>query len=513
MAEVLQLTGERRRRRQILSAQGGALEASPRLRRFLVIHDGGGMLAAPAAFDDPEYQTLLQRAQDQGIRLREPEIASLDQIAAAYARVVDVAEFATQARQSFLAIVERGARQRASDAMIVRNGDEAAVRYRVDGQMRDDRSLDAERATAISNSGFHFCSAGDSLASPTRPVRASITSADSLPKGVSGVRLQYAPTAQGFVLILRLVYAAREIQCRTLEEAGYSKERAAVIRAAVQASTGVFLVAGPTEHGKSTTLNLAIEEFARCFAQPPNVVAVEDPPETLHLPYVHAFSVNTSIESEESAFESALMAALRLAPDGIKIGELRDTVSAQTAYRAAGSGALVFSTLHAPFATDTPFRLMDLGLERHHAFDPLNVLWLAQRLVPTACPGCAVPTAMAKVPAHCALLDAARQLDLRLGKACFTGKGCEACSGTGYAGRYLTSEYVAPTSDLLEIGLADSATRQSFRRAWLRRGGWPMTADAFSQVRRGRVPLEAFVRSVATLESLSFDAAHMGPSP
>lgn len=511
MAEVLQLAHERQRRRQILSAQGGPLEASPRLRRFLVIQDSGGVLAAPAALDDPEYQTLLQSAQSQGIHLRHPEIASLDQIAAAYARVVDVAEFATQARQSFLAVLERGASLKASDAMIVRNGDEAAVRYRIDGLMRDDRRLDADRATAISNSGFHFCSAGDSLASPTRPVRASITNADSLPRGLSGVRLQYAPTAQGFVLILRMVYASGEIRCSSLEEAGYSPERAAIIRAAVQASAGVFLVTGPTEHGKSTTLNLAIEEFARSYEQPPNVVAVEDPPETLHMPFVHAFSVNTSIESEEEAFEGALLAALRLAPDGIKIGELRDSISAQTAYRAAGSGALVFSTLHAPYATDVPFRLMDLGLDRPRAFDPLNILWLAQRLVPTACPGCSIVAEMAEAPTHRALLADARRLGLRLGKVCFAGKGCEACAGTGHSGRHLTSEFVAPSSDLLEIGLAENTTRQSFRRAWLRRGGTPMTADAFAQVRKGRVPLEAFVRSVATLDSLSFDAAHVGP--
>ena len=513
MAERLTFVAGRNRNaaRRVLTAPGGPLEASPRLRRFLVIYEDGRALATPAAVNDPELQTLRRRAALSHIALQEPEEATLDEIAAANANVVDVAEFATQARQAFVSVLARAARMRASDVLITRSDDSADIRFRVDGLIRRERSIDPERATAMSNAAFNLCDAGDSLASTTRAVRAAITVRRNLPSSVLGVRLQYAPTANGFALILRLSYENTAIRCADLEEAGFHAVEAEAMRAALQSSSGVFLVAGPTEHGKSTTLNLAIAEFAESYAQPPNIVAVEDPPETQHIPYVQTFTVNTSVESEETAFENALMAALRMAPDGIKIGELRDLVSARTAYRAAGSGALVFSTIHAPFATDIPFRLMDLGLERHRAFERLNVAWVAQRLVPTACSACALPANAPRTPTQRALLADALRHGVSLDGACFAGGGCGACGGAGYSGRVLASEVVIPDIAILEAGLGPKATRRSIRQEWLQRGGRPITQEAFRHVLAGRTPLEAFVRSVASFEMLVFDQSCQRP--
>ena len=510
MAEALKIARRDTRAAQsVLSAQGGLLEASPRLRRFVAILADGRVLAAPAALNDPEFKAIKQRAEMAGIDLRIPTEATLDEIAATNANVEDVKEYATQARQALLSILARAAKRRASDILISRNDGTAEVRYRINGSMRTDRSLDPERAAALSNAAFNLCDSGDSLASTTRAARAAITNGRSLPHEVVGARLQYAPTAAGFALLIRLSYASSAIRCRSLEEAGYSEHRAMAIRASLQSAAGVFLVAGPTEHGKSTTLNLAIEEFAKSFAQHPNIVSVEDPPETGSLSYVQAFAVNTSIETEEKAFENALLASLRMAPDGIKIGEIRDPVSARTAYRAAGSGALVFATLHAPFATDIPFRLLDLGLERHRAFDQLNLAWISQRLVPTLCPHCSRSSRNPSSNAQLALLAEFDRHRIELGRARLAGPGCEACEFGGSVGRTLVSEVLLPDLDLLEEGLAPGSTRRSLRRSWLERGGKPITADAFRHVRAGRVSLEAFSRSVAPASSLLSDLAQL----
>lgn len=514
MAEIIHLETRREQTptRKVLTAPGGMLEASARLRRCLAIFEGGRILATPAALDDPEFQALQRQAAIAKISLHEPELASLDEIAAANANVVNVEEYATQARQALLAILARAARNRASDILIARSDDQAVIRLRVNGLMRDDRKLDPEQAIAISNAAFNLCNSGDSLASTTRAVRAAITNRKLLPPDVLGVRLQYAPTATGFALIMRLAYMGAAIGARSLEHAGFDDKKVIAIRAAVQSSAGVFLVAGPTEHGKSTTLNLAIEEFARSFVQAPNIVAVEDPPETQHIPYIQTFSVNTSIESEATAFETALLAALRLAPDGIKIGELRDHVSASTAYRAAGSGAMVFATLHTGYATDIPFRVIDLGVERFRAFDKLNVGWLAQRLLPKVCNGCSIPARQASRPAHQALLATAEQMNLQLAKARFVGPGCDRCGQTGYHGRVLVSEFVTPDTTLLEFGLKANTTRQAFRRAWLRNGGYPLTIAGFSLVREGQVSLDSFVRTVGPFSALNFDVENVGPT-
>ena len=498
---------------KVLSAQGGALEASPRLRRFLAILSDGRVLATPAAFNDPEFKTLQQRAAASGMRLRTPTEATLDEIAAANANVRNVQEFATQARQALISILARAAQQRASDILISRSEGSAEIRFRVNGAMRTERTLDPERAAALSNAAFNLCDSGDSLSSTTRAVRAAITSGRSLPSSVVGARLQFAPTAAGFALLIRLAYAATAVGCRSLEEAGYSGQRAMAIRAAIQSSAGVFLVAGPTEHGKSTTLNLAIDEFAKGFAQHPNIIAVEDPPETRAPPYVQAFSINTSIETEERAFENALLASLRMAPDGVKIGEIRDSVSARTAYRAAGSGTLVFATVHAPYATDIPFRLLDLGLERSRAFDSLNLAWISQRLVPTVCEQCAVPVRHPATAAQRALLAEFERHGIGLEDAAFAGTGCSNCDFSGSTGRILVSEVIQPDFDLLERGLGEDSTRKSLRDAWLRRGGEPITADAFRHVRSGRIALDAFCRSVAPAALLRSDLGQLMGDP
>lgn len=207
---------------KVLSAQGGTLEASPKLRRFLAILSDGRVLATPAAFNDPEFKTLQQRAASSGMRLRTPTEATLDEIAAANANVGDVQEFATQARLALLSILARAAQQRASDILISRSDGSAEIRFRINGAMRTERTLDPERAAALSNAAFNLCDSGDSLSSPTRAVRAAITSSRSLPSVVDGARLQFAPTAAGFALLIRLAYAATAVHCRSLEEAGYS---------------------------------------------------------------------------------------------------------------------------------------------------------------------------------------------------------------------------------------------------------------------------------------------------
>ncbi len=489
----------------VLSAEGGSLEASPRLRRFLAILSDGKVLAVPAALRDPEFRTLQHRAQASGIRLQAPTEASLDEVAAANANVRDVREFATQARQALLSILARAAQFRASDVLISRQEGHALLRYRIDGTMRTDRTLDPDRAAAMSNAAFNLCDSGDSLASTTRAVRAAITDSRVLPTDVTGARLQYAPTATGFALLVRLSYSHAALRCQTLEEAGFSAPHATALRAAVQSAAGVILVAGPTEHGKSTTLNLAIDEFARGFVHAPNIVAVEDPPESRSLPHVQAFSVNTSVETEAAAFESALLASLRMAPDGMKIGEIRDRVSAHAAYTAAGSGTLVFATLHAAFATDIPFRLMDLGLEPYRAFDTLNLAWVSQRLVPEVCPDCAIPFRNPASDAHRSLVRDFGHRTSELTDARLTGPGCDACGASGSLRRSLFLEIVRPHPELLAFGLSGTASRQAFRRAWLDRGGESVVASAYDRVRNGQVSLDAFCRTVAGAATLDAD--------
>ena len=209
------------------------------------------------------------------------------------------------------------------------------------------------------------------------------------------------------------------------------------------------------------------------------------------------------MEREEDAFENALLAALRLAPDGIKIGELRDRISVHTAFRAAGSGSLVFTTVHASLATDVPFRLMDLGLERYRAFDPVNIAWMAQRLLPLVCGKCSIPLDDAKSVVAEALREDLARFRVEPGDARLGSDGCEHCQNSGNMGRQLVCEFVRPSPGLLRAGADAATTRHYFRGAWLAGGGRSMIGDAFKLVRSGTVALDAFTRNVASLDAAS----------
>ncbi|HID29550.1 MAG TPA: type II/IV secretion system protein, partial [Desulfobacterales bacterium] len=194
----------------------------------------------------------------------------------------------------------------------------------------------------------------------------------------------------------------------------------------LKSSAGMVLVCGPTGSGKSSTLYAALQHI---YNPGIKIITAEDPIEYA-FPGIMQTQTHTKINL---TFSRLLRSFLRLDPDVILIGEMRDEETAHIGFDAAQTGHLLLSTLHTNDSVASLSRLHDLKVESGQIASCLLCV-LAQRLVRKTCSSCIqeyVPDAeewgalFKRYPSH-----------LRF----FRGQGCEACNFTGYRGRTLLSE-------------------------------------------------------------------------
>ena len=217
----------------------------------------------------------------------------------------------------------------------------------------------------------------------------------SMPIDVDGrtirLRLASLPTHAGFDVVMR-VLASEEDTPPKLETLGYSPDQIRLLERAIQMPHGAVIVSGPTGSGKTTTLASCMS----CIETDRKVYTVEDPIEKI-IPRASQIPVNT--EMEDRSFASMARTILRMDPDVITFGEMRDEDTASVMVRAAVTGHLVFSTLHTNTAPDIITRLMDLKVSQSLLSSPnLLICLICQRLVPLLCPHCALPIGDAPLP-------------------------------------------------------------------------------------------------------------------
>ena len=261
------------------------------------------------------------------------------------------------------------------------------------------------------------------------------------------VRVSTLPTASGERVVLRLL--DKQAGRLELEKLGMAPDTLAALKGVVRRPHGIVLVTGPTGSGKTTTLYAALSTLD---TQSANVMTVEDPIE-YHLPGIGQTQVNSKAQM---TFARGLRAILRQDPDVVMVGEIRDLETAEIAIQAALTGHLVLSTLHTNSALGAIARLRDLGVESYLLSSSLSAV-LAQRLVRRLCEHCKVAA-----PA-----DARTRALLGLGNDApmlFDAVGCDACAGTGYRGRTGIYELVNIDSGLSQL-IHDDAPAQALAEA------------------------------------------------
>jgi MSHA biogenesis protein MshE len=221
------------------------------------------------------------------------------------------------------------------------------------------------------------------------------------------------------------------------------------------------------------------------------IITVEDPVE-YQLPRINQVQVNHRIDL---TFARVLRTALRLDPDIMLVGEMRDRETGEIALRAALTGHLVLSTLHTNDAVSTAMRLIDMGLEAYLVAASTQAI-LAQRLIRKLCSNCRTPKPLD--PSEEAWLKSTLGEDAGL-DGFQVGGGCNQCNHTGYHGRIGVYE-------LLEIDhiLADALRRNSpadfERAARAQRGYRSLVLNALDYARKGTTSLAEAMRLSGMVE-------------
>ena len=376
------------------------------------------------------------------------------------------------------------------------------VRYRVDGVLRQVRSLHRGYWSAIAVRLKVMC--GMNIAETRAPQDGRIS------RSVSGrdidFRVSSLPTAHGENIVLRVLDRSRGIV--GLDELGMSPDALAELRRMMARPEGVILVTGPTGSGKTTTLYSIL---AHLDDEAVNIMTLEDPVE-YPMPRLRQTSVNEAVKLD---FAGGVRSLMRQDPDIILVGEIRDADTAAMTLRAAMTGHQVYSTLHANSAVGSIPRLLDIGVTPGVLAG--NIIGIvAQRLVRRLCTACREPAAPAG--ARAARGDDA---EVRFGRdgapdsdpgsdpggagpdgtvpgrapAPFRPVGCDRCDQLGYRGRLALTE-VLRFDDELDALVAERAPVHELLAAAARRGFVPLASDALRRVADGSTTLEEISRVV-----------------
>ncbi|MGE6629326.1 competence type IV pilus ATPase ComGA [Bacillus sp. NPDC077027] len=271
-------------------------------------------------------------------------------------------------------LIEEACRLKASDVHIVPREKEATISFRIDADLIQKRSVEKKKGDRLI-AHFKFLSSMD-IGEKRRPQSGSL--AVMLRSGQIYLRMSTLPTVNDESLVIRLLPQHHVPKTKHLS---LFPKASARLLSFLNHSHGLILFTGPTNSGKTTTLYSLIEFAKQHFNR--NIITLEDPVETRNEAVLQV-QVN---EKAGITYAAGLRAILRHDPDMIVLGEIRDAETARTAIRAAMTGHLVLSTLHAKNAKGALYRMIEFGITMNE-LEQTMVAIAAQRLIDLICPFC-----------------------------------------------------------------------------------------------------------------------------
>ena len=368
------------------------------------------------------------------------------------------------------ALLRDAVREEATDLHLDNHRDGMLVRMRIDGRVLDGAFISHEQGQRLSNQFKTM--AGLSPVVRFVPEEGRITrEVDNI---ALDLRLAHAPCLRGDKLSIRLFIPQQVPQ--DLTRIGLREEGLQRLQDWMDNISGMLLVAGPTGSGKTTTLYAMLHKLK---LHERNVITIEDPVE-YEIKGINHMQVNSV---HGLGFVDGMRAMLRLDPDYLMVGEIRDATSAQAAVNASASGHALMSTLHSRDAAGVIDTLRNYGVSGLDIATNL-MLVVAQRLVRKLCPHCRKPGApTGEEVAWLGLLG--RQVPEQVWHA----EGCDACRGIGYHGQTGVFEVwrVDPTEYQL---ILDGVDRRTLYRQLADRGHSFLLDDGLQKVVEGITSLE-----------------------
>lgn len=248
------------------------------------------------------------------------------------------------------------------------------------------------------------------------------------------IRISTIPVLFGEKVVLRLL--GNKENLLNLNQMGFSKMNLKYFKDMISASSGLIVITGPVNSGKSTLLYASLNYLNRLDT---NIITIEDPVE-LNLEGINQMQVNQKAGMD---YAVALRASLRQDLDIVMIGEIRDEMVAKQAITTALTGHLVLTTLHTKNALGVPARLIDLGVSP--VMLSIALLGMtSQRLVRKICPKCKISYKPSENSLEALLLGK----DFYLGMDLYKGEGCKYCNYTGFLGQIALQEILRPTEKM-----------------------------------------------------------------
>ena len=376
-------------------------------------------------------------------------------------------------------LIKQAVRDRASDIHVEPQEDRLRVRYRIDGILHEIMNLPLSvHPPLISRVKIM---AGLNIAERRRPQDGQITF-DMGDREVD-LRVATSNTVYGEMVVLRIL--DKSFAFLPLPDIGFLPNTLERYFNIVKTPFGMVLIAGPTGSGKTTTQYATVNQLDSVGR---NILTIEDPVE-YRFANINQMQVNTAAGV---TFAAGLRACMRLDPDVILIGEIRDAETAQIATQASLTGHLVLSSVHANDTVSTIFRMIDLGVEPFLLASAV-VGVVAQRMVRRVCPYCSKPSPVSPDE------QAAYEQEMNEKQSEFLiGSGCNFCANTGYLGRTGIFE-VLIMSESIRSKILSGAGTDDIRTQAYKGGMASLWHDGMLKVKKGITSPYEVIRNVFSI--------------
>ncbi len=378
-------------------------------------------------------------------------------------------------------LLRQALQDRASDIHVEPAEDRLRIRFRIDGILHEVMTLPVEMHPTIISRLKIMC--GLNIAERRRPQDGQLNF-EVQDRSVD-VRVAISGTVGGEMAVLRLL-DNKKFTLLGLDQLGLLNETQEQYTRLLRLPYGMVIICGPTGSGKSTTLYASVLQMNRLENK---VISIEDPVE-YHMPNVSQMQVHSEAGI---TFASQLRSILRLDPDVILIGEIRDQETAVIATQAALTGHLVMTSLHANDTVSGLIRLRDLGVPAYLIASSVAGI-VAQRMVRRVCNTCRTLTQrpFAEQHAYTSEMDESQERFVY-------GSGCNVCAQTGYYGRTGVFEILTMSDALRQLFLENAPRHQLFDQSQ-QEGMTYLRRDGMQKVKAGITTPYEVMRVLFTLD-------------
>lgn len=379
------------------------------------------------------------------------------------------------------AILSDAVKQGASDIHFEPEGGFLRLRYRIDGVLRQVRSLHKDYWSAIVVRLKVISKMNIAETRAPQDGRISL----NIHGHQIDFRVSALPTTHGENVVLRVLDRAKGIV--DIDDLGFHEDDLSQLKLIMARPEGIILVTGPTGSGKTTTL-YSMLSYVR--SEQVNIMTLEDPVE-YPMDLVRQTSINEVLRMD---FADGIRSLMRQDPDIILVGEIRDHDTAEMALRAAMTGHQVYSTLHTNSAIGSIPRLMDIGIKAEIMSG--NIIGIiGQRLVRKLCPYCKTSHSASAIEKQLLGIDDSKPIEL------YDANGCDKCENIGYKGRTAILEVLKVDAELDEM-IAEHVTLGKIKAHLKQQGFKTLADDAARRVLEGITTLDEVSRVIDLTDRL-----------